>query len=331
MSEAAFRSGGEYTPAEMAGAIANSVTVGVDKIQMLDNAAATTIANLEQEFQKQNFEEINQQYGNLLKQLDDKSGAIKDMYTAVTGAIRDQRDFQQKQNQQNIENQLNNAKYGLDADKFAFEKAKVPTQVVDYGDGSALINSETGKVIKTYPGKLSADAKNAEQAKAQAQATVPLLQDKVNQIQRLLDSKAYEKVVGTSEMGRHPIISKFTGEAQGAIADIKQLTSKEVLDTLVGLKAQGGTLGALSDSEGALLRSAATKIGSWEKNDSETGLTTYDASEQDFRIELETIQNLAKRAINKAKGISADNPMGLDLGTPGVDVPKEQDSLNLGI
>ena len=99
VTEAAFRSGGEYTSQEMQGAISNAVSLGVAKIQELDNSSATTVANLENGFQKQDFDIINQQYGNLMKQLDDKSAAIKDTYSAVTSAIKDQRDATLKQQQ----------------------------------------------------------------------------------------------------------------------------------------------------------------------------------------------------------------------------------------
>lgn len=92
VSEASFRSGGEYTPEQSAGAIANAVSYGVQKIQELDNSAATTQADLEQAFQKDDYDMINTQYAALSKQLDDKSAAVKDMYETTVSAIRDQRD-----------------------------------------------------------------------------------------------------------------------------------------------------------------------------------------------------------------------------------------------
>lgn len=86
--ESALRSGGEYSPQEMANTIGNAVSTGVMKIQELDNSAASTMANLEQSFQKQDFDEINTQYQTLSKQLDDKSTSIKNMYDTVTSALQ---------------------------------------------------------------------------------------------------------------------------------------------------------------------------------------------------------------------------------------------------
>lgn len=97
VTEAGFRAGGEYTPSQYAGEIANSISYGVAKIAALDNAAAKTIADLEQGFQKQNFDVINQKYDVLSKQLDDKDSHIKDMYDTVTKSLQDQRDFNLKQ------------------------------------------------------------------------------------------------------------------------------------------------------------------------------------------------------------------------------------------
>lgn len=92
VTESAMRSGGEYTPTQTAGLIQNAVSVGVAKIQALDNSAASTIAKIESDFQTQDFDIINKNYDVLSKQLDDKASALKDTYDTVTKAIQDQRD-----------------------------------------------------------------------------------------------------------------------------------------------------------------------------------------------------------------------------------------------
>jgi hypothetical protein len=96
VTQAAFRSGGEYTPAQMAGTIQNAVSVGVARIQQLDNSAAKTIADLEQSFQQKNYDVINKQYDILTKQLDDKAAAVKDTYDTSTKLMQDQRDWSLK-------------------------------------------------------------------------------------------------------------------------------------------------------------------------------------------------------------------------------------------
>ncbi len=111
VTEAGFRSGGEYTPEQYAGQIHNAISLGVSKIQALDNSAAITMANLEQEFQKGNFDIINKQYDNLTKALDSKADAIKDTYSTVTKALQDQRDFSYKATQDAFQNKLASDKF----------------------------------------------------------------------------------------------------------------------------------------------------------------------------------------------------------------------------
>jgi len=217
-------------------------------------------------------------------------------------------------------------------------KLKLDTQIVNYGEGSALVDSDTGEVIKIYPGKpdsasVKADAeklKESEQQRLQQLTVVPALNDKIAQIDQLIDSGDYKKVVGTFGTGRLPIFSALTGKAQNAIANIKQLISRETLDSLINLKAKGGTLGALSDQERLMLQNAATKLGNWEILD-EKGIGTgrWNASESDFKKELEKIKTITKRAKDAAIGITKDNPLGLDI----ISTPKSSlsDPLNLGI
>ncbi len=96
VAQAGFREGGEYTPAQYAGQIANAVSYGVAKIQALDNAAAKTMAELDTNFQKDDYDMITKNYALLDKQLDDKSSHLKDMFDAVTSTLKDQRDQQLK-------------------------------------------------------------------------------------------------------------------------------------------------------------------------------------------------------------------------------------------
>lgn len=95
VTEAGMRAGGEYTPQQYAGQIHAAISLGVSKIQNLDNSAAKTMADLEQSFQKDNYEIINKQFDNLNKTLDDKAKNIQDLFTTVSDNLKDQRDQQQ--------------------------------------------------------------------------------------------------------------------------------------------------------------------------------------------------------------------------------------------
>lgn len=201
-------------------------------------------------------------------------------------------------------------------------------------DGRAVMLDSQGNIVKEV--SKAPQTKEEKQAlidSAESLKAIPALTDKINAINGLIDSGNYKSIVGTTAFGRSPSIlalstDSFTGKAQEALGTIKQLISRETLDNLINLKKAGGTLGALSDQERIMLQNAATKIGSWEVLDSKGNPTgRYNVSEAFFKKELETIKNLTQRAINNARGVSKDNPLGLDIaGSPG-----SSDSLGLGI
>ena len=136
-----------------------------------------------------------------------------------------------------------------------------------------------------------------------AESTSIIFQNKINLIDDLTKHAGLNKAVGPSFLGRiTPFkIDVLSGQVQDFIAGVTQLVNKETIDTLVNLKARGGTLGALSDQERLLLQSAATKIGSWQiiKDGKVVG---YNISEKAFKSELETIRNLAITAQARALG-----------------------------
>ena len=92
------------------------------------------------------------------------------------------------------------------------------------------------------------------------------------------------------------------GAGQDFAAGVTQLVNKETIDTLVNLKERGGTLGALSDQERILLQSAATKIGTWEVKENGIGTGEYNIDEASFKRELQTIKELAQKALERHLG-----------------------------
>jgi major membrane immunogen (membrane-anchored lipoprotein) len=127
------------------------------------------------------------------------------------------------------------------------------------------------------------------------------LSDKVTNIDNLLkNTQGLKSAVGTNFFARDKV--DLTGKKQNFIAGVQQLVSQDTLNTLINLKKQGGTLGALSDTERVMLQSAATKIGQWANTNGKGKVTSYSASEKDFKTELNTIKMLTERAINEANG-----------------------------
>ena len=103
-------------------------------------------------------------------------------------------------------------------------------------------------------------------------------------------------------------------KTQEFVGAISQLISKETLNTLIDLKKSGGTLGALSDQERIMLRTAASKIGAWEVTNKTGQVTGYAAGEEEFKRELLVMQALARKAAREAAvtALGADDSAEVD-------------------
>lgn len=99
--------------------------------------------------------------------------------------------------------------------------------------------------------------------------------------------------------------TKQTGEFQSFTADVDTLASRDVLDTLVELKARGGTLGALSEKELKMLEDASSNFGSWRKTktDKAGNITTvqYDINPATFMTALHTLRDELAGTIKDAE------------------------------
>lgn len=185
----------------------------------------------------------------------------------------------------------------------------IKTERIDRGDRIDLINSQTGKVIKSFSkGSTPAEAIKAKEKADEAEEEEILQQglvlsaiDKVEKIESIINHPDLSSVVGPFGITRLKLKSRFGGAAD-VLASVNQLLSKETIDTLVDLKSRGGTLGALSDQERIMLRNAASKLGSFEIVD-KTGRTIgYKASEESFKRELNILLMLSRRAVQRARG-----------------------------
>lgn len=101
----------------------------------------------------------------------------------------------------------------------------------------------------------------------------------------------------------------FTGAPEKLIGQTEQFISKEFLQNLIDVKAQGATFGALQKAEQDALTAAATYIGQrriYSGTGEDKQVVGYDMSEADFRRELQTIQDLTRKAYERATGKSFD-------------------------
>lgn len=130
-----------------------------------------------------------------------------------------------------------------------------------------------------------------------------VLQDSINLVDGVLTNKdGLSETVGTNAAGRIQWWSWLTGNAQKFIGGVEQIISQKNLDALINAKAAGATFGALSDNEGRMLASAASKIGTWKIVDSSGKVKGYNIDEASFVAELNQIKTLAQRAIEKSGG-----------------------------
>lgn len=184
-----------------------------------------------------------------------------------------------------------------------------------------------------------------EQAKKSAKVAVEVANDQVATIDGILNDPSIAFAVGPTETDRQgmllgipyvggvgrsvPAIAN-TGKTQNFIASVDQLVSQGTLDTLLNLKKSGGTLGALSDQERIMLRSAFSKIGQWEITDPKTSkIVGYAVDEASFKRELRVIQELARKASIEASGEALDTATSEEIDTLLGNKLSDDDLLNL--
>lgn len=170
----------------------------------------------------------------------------------------------------------------------AAEKLR-PTSIIEQDGKNLLVDTQTGEIISEF----GADVDTSEIRAAQDV-------EFVNTVDSLKTDRGLSKAVGANALARFtPFkIDVMSGDVKDFTASVDQLTKGLTLDTLIQAKEQGATFGALAIPEMELLADSATKINNWRTTETdENGNTTtlyYDASEADFKEELDKISNFKK-------------------------------------
>lgn len=191
-----------------------------------------------------------------------------------------------------------------------------------------LSPTEYANALKEEQKQIQAEKDEQERSRLQGLA----LGEKVTLLNTVIDSSAIDSVVGPNAFSRSQTstwkefflqnltilpafqgsIDYFTGSGDALIGQTEQFISKEFLQNLIDVKAQGATFGALQKAEQDALTAAATYIGQRRvcsgggrgvcpEGQSVIG---YDMSEADFTEELKTIRNLTTIAYQRATGNS---------------------------
>jgi hypothetical protein len=191
-----------------------------------------------------------------------------------------------------------------------------------------LLKEYGGLSPKEYANLLKEEQKEIEKAETESEQRMlqgEALEKKIILLDSVLDSKAIDSVVGPSFLARRAtdvsgfigrvivgglpalqgVKDYFTGDADRLVGQVEQFISKEFLDNLINVKAQGATFGALQKSEQDALTAAATFIGQrkiYKGKGDDRQVVGYDMSEKDFRKELKTIQDMTRKAYERATG-----------------------------
>ncbi len=168
-----------------------------------------------------------------------------------------------------------------------------------YGSDSAaapILKEINGVTMQWNPATGQFEPPKMAGGNTKSELTLAQSKSSIDNVTDLLGDEAIRSAVGPSMIGRFigRGLDSATGARQNFIAGVEQLRSNLNLESLINAKARGATFGALSDQELQVLSNAASKIGSWAIKDKEGQVTGYNASEKDFKRELDKISNFAK-------------------------------------
>lgn len=88
-----------------------------------------------------------------------------------------------------------------------------------------------------------------------------------------------------------------TGALANNINTIKSIIGSDTLNSLLQLKAQGGTLGAVSEKELSILQASANRIGAAQLLDSDGNVKGYNMTEKQFNKEIESMKAATNRVL----------------------------------
>jgi len=181
------------------------------------------------------------------------------------------------------------------------------------------------------------ERREIEASVREAQASIPVLNDKIAIVDVLKTHPGLDSRVGSTPFSRGPrgivgtigrvvsvvgipsiaggALDTLTGSGQDFAGAVHKLVGGLTLDNLIAAKARGATFGALSDAELQILANSASAINDWEiKDDNGKPTGFWDIDEASFKREFDTIKKLTQRAIELSGGslLSEDENILLD-------------------
>ena len=140
-------------------------------------------------------------------------------------------------------------------------------------------------------------------------ASVQAIQSQIKNIDDLLESNQYKKIVGLIQGGAGIFPDRWNVGKQDAIAIAKNLTSNQTLQALADAKSKGITFGALSEKELGVVAESASRIAAKLKEDKNKNVIGFTGSEKQFREDLETIKKGLQNAVaSKTQASNTNSP-----------------------
>ena len=159
------------------------------------------------------------------------------------------------------------------------------------------------KEIRLMGEPTAAERKQMEADIKEANASIPVMRDKIDAVDLLKKHAGFNSRVGTTPFDRKLFggKDKFSGAGQDFAGGIHKLVGGMTLQNLIDAKNRGATFGALSEGELRILASSATAINDWEVKDDKGNPTgAWNIDEASFERELDTIKTLTQRAIQQS-------------------------------
>lgn len=156
---------------------------------------------------------------------------------------------------------------------------------------SLPLRSEVARLIAQQKGKRIYGADDA---------SIQAIQSQITNIDDLLESGKYGKIVGLTQGGAGVFPDRWNVGKQDVLAIAQNLTSNQTLQALADAKSKGITFGALSERELGVVAESASRIAAklQTKKDKAGNITVtgFSGSEGEFEKDLRTI----KRALEKS-------------------------------
>lgn len=305
---------GRYAGEVQQGILNSEERAGLQRLQGLAAEEANKVSEANNALNDKKYSLFLNKRNELEKVRSDRQKQLSDLQDRALAAQKDQRDFEYKAKQDALA-------YKLTSDRFTYQQKQ---DAIDNAFKSGQISEAKRHNLAMEAIQKEPTPKEKQVAAAalkNAQASIPVMQDKIATINGLKDAPGLQTRVGTNILARTPngfwggvgkastivgaglmlakdLPDKLSGAGQDFAASIHKVTNGLTLQNLIDSKAQGATFGALSDSELQLLASSATRLSDWEiKDKNGVGKGIWNIDENSFKRELDNINKLTARAL----------------------------------